>query len=410
MGGVFEELRRGIEGVEASGDPAALEELLFLRQRLDARIAESVAEVEVGERWALDGSVSMAAWLRRHGGMTGRDAHRAVRTGRRVRRCPALRDAWRAGELSSGQVEVVTANVTDALLEVFAEQEAAVLGELVGRDVADSARFLQGWAMRAKVALGLEGNPPDGDEGTAHLSPMLDGTGRLDATLDPDGHLTVSTALRLAESPDAEGEQRTAAQRRHDALVDVCQHFLDHQHTKPGGRHRPHLNVVVDAGECHETGPGRTLERAPLAPALIRSIACDANVHRVLLGPRSEVLDYGRATRIISPALYTALVLRDGGCRFPGCDRPADWCDGHHVTHWQDGGPTDLANLALLCRRHHRRVHSTGWHCKLLPDATVEVTRPDGQVMTSDPPGAGPAAPGARSGGPPGTTLNRPQG
>jgi len=81
----------------------------------------------------------------------------------------------------------------------------------------------------------------------------------------------------------------------------------------------------------------------------------------VLGGPPAEPLDLGRATRTISPAQRRALAIRDGGCRFPGCSAPPIWCDGHHVIHWLDGGRTDLANLVLLCRRHHRAVHEGGW-------------------------------------------------
>jgi len=56
-----------------------------------------------------------------------------------------------------------------------------------------------------------------------------------------------------------------------------------------------------------------------------------------------------------------ALIARDKGCRFPGCDMPAAWTDGHHVKHWPDGGPTELSNLLLFCRRHHRLFHEGGW-------------------------------------------------
>jgi hypothetical protein len=315
--GVFEELRRAIEEVEPPAEPESLAELLALRQRLDARIAQSVAEVEAGERWALDGSVSMAAWLRRHGGCTGGDAHKTVLTGRRVRRCPALRAAWRDGRLTSGQVAAVTANVTDPLLELFAHQESAVVGLIEGLDVRGTATAMRTWAMRAKIALALDGKDPE-DERKAHLSPLLSGTGRLDASLDAEGHLTVATALRLAESRDAEGEERSPARRRHDALVDVCQHFLDHQQVKLGGRHRPHVNVVVRAEDQHEQGPGRTLHGVPLPSSAIRALACDANLHRVLVDQDSSILDYGRATRIIPPALYTSLVLRDGAAGSPG--------------------------------------------------------------------------------------------
>jgi hypothetical protein len=84
---------------------------------------------------------------------------------------------------------------------------------------------------------------------------------------------------------------------------------------------------------------------------------CDADVSRVVMQGESEILDLGRATRVPTPAIRHALVIRDGGCRFPGCDRPPQWCDAHHIVHWLHGGPTALANLILLCRYHHTRVY-----------------------------------------------------
>src|SRR5947207_1071753 len=91
---------------------------------------------------------------------------------------------------------------------------------------------------------------------------------------------------------------------------------------------------------------------------------------------------------------FRALAVRDGGCRFPGCARPVSWCEAHHVVPWEDGGPTDRANLVLLCWRHHHDfAHHPRWQLKLLPDATVEVTTPDGRMLTicpRPPPDAGP--------------------
>ena len=89
-------------------------------------------------------------------------------------------------------------------------------------------------------------------------------------------------------------------------------------------------------------------------------MTCDACISRVITGGRSEVLDVGRSTRTIPIAMWRALVARDRGCSHPLCDRPAAWCDGHHVVHWADGGETKLENLRLLCRRHHRMVHEGG--------------------------------------------------
>jgi hypothetical protein len=383
---VFDELHAAIEELEAPVDERALAELIALRDRLDARITAAVGEFDSAELWDVDGSTSMAAWLRRHTSMTPGDAKRTAVTASRVRRCPALQEAWSGGRLSSGQVAVVVANVSDATVELFEQHEAGVVANLVGLDIRDTTIAMRSWAMRAEVALALEGKDPTEPTGTLHLSRFGDGNGRLDGNLDAEGLLVVGTALRVAESRDAEGEARTPAQRRCDALVDVCRFFLDHQKVRLGARHRPHLNVVSDLPALAAAEPGRTLGGMPLSGAAIRQIACDANVHRVITDGQSAILDFGRATRTIPPAVFTALALRDVGCRFPGCDRPGEWCEGHHIQHWQDGGATDLSNLVLLCSRHHHVIHDRRWELKLLPSGVVEVTDPRGRCWSSDPP------------------------
>ncbi|MEA2827690.1 MAG: hypothetical protein QOG43_2129 [Actinomycetota bacterium] len=100
---------------------------------------------------------------------------------------------------------------------------------------------------------------------------------------------------------------------------------------------------------------------------------------------RSGILDYGTATRTIPANLWNALVIRDEHCRFPGCDRRSAWCEGHHVRWVTHGGATDIDNLVLLCSRHHHRLHQPDWQAKLLPDATFEVTDPNGMVRATSP-------------------------
>jgi hypothetical protein len=93
-------------------------------------------------------------------------------------------------------------------------------------------------------------------------------------------------------------------------------------------------------------------------------------------GAPRQPLDVGRASRVITPAQRSALAVRDGGCVFPDCDRPLSWCEGHHLRHWLNGGPTDLANLALLCRAHHRAIHEGGWRLRRQPDGHLTATPP----------------------------------
>ena len=96
----------------------------------------------------------------------------------------------------------------------------------------------------------------------------------------------------------------------------------------------------------------------------------------VLLGRESEPLAVGRASRVIPAALRRALAARDGSCRFPGCDRPAAWTDGHHLTHWADGGETSAGNLVLRCRPHHRKVHEGGWRLAWGPEQALVAVPP----------------------------------
>src|ERR1019366_8882127 len=75
----------------------------------------------------------------------------------------------------------------------------------------------------------------------------------------------------------------------------------------------------------------------------------------------SNVVDAGRARRLPSPATRRGLQARDGGCVWPGCDRPASWSQAHHLQSWAQGGSTDLQNLVLVCRAHHWKIHEGGW-------------------------------------------------
>jgi hypothetical protein len=119
----------------------------------------------------------------------------------------------------------------------------------------------------------------------------------------------------------------------------------------------------------------------PVAPDVARRLACDASVRRVVMTPGSEPLDVGRRTSVVPAAMRRAVIVRDRDCRFPGCERPHSWCDAHHVVHWADGGPTSLANLLLLCRRHHGMVHRTGGFRLTLEEGVPVFRRPDGSVL-----------------------------
>ena len=119
----------------------------------------------------------------------------------------------------------------------------------------------------------------------------------------------------------------------------------------------------------------------PVPVEVARRLACDASVVRVVTAGGSEPLDLGRMTRVPSKAQRRAVILRDGHCRFPGCDRPPAWDDVHHILHWPDGGPTDLGNLILLCRRHHVLCHARDGFRLAVEDGRPVFRRPDGSVL-----------------------------
>ena len=108
----------------------------------------------------------------------------------------------------------------------------------------------------------------------------------------------------------------------------------------------------------------------------MRRLACDAGILPAVLGTDSEVLDVGRTQRLVTAAIWKALVLRDRHCRFPGCRRLPIACDAHHLIHWADGGDTSMDNLVLLCRAHHTVIHQTGWQVRLNPTDRLPEFRP----------------------------------
>ncbi len=144
---------------------------------------------------------------------------------------------------------------------------------------------------------------------------------------------------------------------------------------------------VTSAAWLSGSLPGELVDGSPVASESIASLLCDSVFHRLITKGRSVILDFGVATRVVSDGLFSALVLRDRHCRHPGCDRPAKWCEAHHVIPVSEGGPTDLANLVLKCSRHHHIGHKPGWSEKMEPDGSLRITDPSGRTFVTYPPG-----------------------
>jgi hypothetical protein len=374
-----------VEGLDLRPDGEEIAAAIRLRDVLDAKINAAVATYDAQGRCVLDGAVSPTGWLKASARMSGPAAASLVKVARRLQQLPVTKRSWLDGSLSGWQVQAIVANVDDTTIEQLAAQERDLIPLLRPLTVADTATAMRVW--KANADLLNQDTPTRELDRSAHLSELLDGRGRLDADLDPEGFQLARAALRLAESPDADGETRTAARRRGDALTDIFRFFLDHHTDKPKNRNRPHVSLVVDWDRYARGFGGTHLDGSPASPALVRKTLCDAGVHRVVTTGGSVIIDYGTTTRLFSDAQFQALALRDQHCRHPGCDRPPPWCEAHHVIPVEDGGPTDLTNGVLKCSRHHHIGHLPGWTEKLEPDGTLHLTAPDGRTWTTTPPG-----------------------
>ncbi|GLY38483.1 hypothetical protein Amsp01_045070 [Amycolatopsis sp. NBRC 101858] len=136
--------------------------------------------------------------------------------------------------------------------------------------------------------------------------------------------------------------------------------------------------ALGNTGPAPKPGVGRAAlaDLGTISAAEARIHACDCMLIPAVLGTTSEPLDLGRQRRLISTPLRRALYLRDRGCAFPGCHRPPRHCQGHHIRHWADGGPTELGNLVLMCAHHHRLLHRSGWQVRIAADGLPEFLPP----------------------------------
>ncbi|MFN2543471.1 MAG: HNH endonuclease, partial [Actinomycetota bacterium] len=139
--------------------------------------------------------------------------------------------------------------------------------------------------------------------------------------------------------------------------------------------------VDVDTLREMRDGTSELEHTGPVPLEVAKRLACDASITRVVMSGRSQPLDVGRKTPVVPPALRRAVIARDKHCRFPGCDRPAAWCDVHHIVPWEEGGPTCLENLMLMCRRHHRMLHKPHGFRLEMEDGFPVFRRPDGSIL-----------------------------
>ncbi|WP_265445686.1 HNH endonuclease signature motif containing protein [Flexivirga meconopsidis] len=182
------------------------------------------------------------------------------------------------------------------------------------------------------------------------------------------GDSTVATSANRTVRDD-----RTPGKRRADALVELVTAGakVAAGEAAPVGSAATVL-LTMDLKSLTEGIGGATTPAGDVFDAgAARRAACDADLIPAVLGGPSQPLDVGRRERLVTKGLRAAVLIRDGGCTFPGCDRPPGFCEVHHVTPWWAGGTTSLTNSAMLCCRHHQEVHRRGFTARVRPDGVT---------------------------------------
>ncbi len=293
----------------------------------------------------------------------------------------SLRHAETLAEAVAGLDQSAAAAIEAAVLDKAAEQTLPAFRRSVARAVAtaDARRAEQrrehGMARRR-----------------VSLRPVGDGMAELWALLPAEGAATIIAAVTALAAETARGDERTAEQRRADALVDLGVAALHDPLLPKAQGLRPCIQVTVALSTllgCDEQ-PGELTGYGPIPAAVARRLAADptGTWRRLVTDPLSgALLDYARSVYRPPADLADFVLARDQTCTFPGCARPAHRCDLDHETAYDDGGRTAEPNLAALCRRHHRAKHEAGWSVHRDPHTRISHwTSPTSHTYRSEPP------------------------
>lgn len=330
-----------------------------------------IAQAEKSLVRTLLGAKSAHGWLKTAADVPSWQGRARLQLGHALETRPATAAAFAAGEITMDAATVVC----QAIEALPASVPAAMTGEieelLLATAHQEGTRALTRRAMEITYRFApevLEEQEQAAREARfLTLTTRADGTVTLRGQLDKEaGALAVAVLGPLAAAaPATDGmpDLRDTSARYADAFVQLCQLTTPALPQVRGERPNVAITMSLESLEQKVAGcaPGMLDTGIALSIEATRRVLCDANVIPIVLGGHGEPLDVGRLTRTIPTAIRRALVARDQGCAFPGCDRPASWCDAHHCKHWSDGGDTALGNLCLVCAHHHDVVHHDSW-------------------------------------------------
>jgi hypothetical protein len=367
---------------------AVVEGCQAVRSVLRALEAQAIAEIDTRDvaRESL-GWGSTADWLTHLAGIRHGQGKQTVEHAHElVNERPATLAALVEGRISPEQADVVL----NAVDQLPGDPETRERGEQL---LLDQAARLTATELQRRGRGVIQVIDPDGTERqrelqqaredrVAHLRRFLsitdDGAGGISVKgrgSVEDG-ATLRAALLPLTAPVPTVDPQTCEQvpdprdygvRLWDALIQHAQTALDANIPPDSHGARPRVAVTTDLDTLRGlvAEAGRTEDGLELAPAAVRRLACDADIIPVALGGAGVVLDVGRSYRLVTAPIWTALVVRDRHCAFPGCRRPPIMCHAHHIVSWASGGATKLSNLVMLCGHHHRTIHQTPWRVRM---------------------------------------------
>ena len=344
---------------EAARLEAEIAEVCGVINAATARLVRLIGQVLETESWAGWGIRSPEQWVAWKCGVGRARARSLVAMARRLPELPETRASFEAGALAEDQVAVVARHApasTDVEVAELARQ--ATVHQL--RRALGSYRFADE-PKTTEPDADHRAEPPE-EPRRVSFGFDDDGAWRLSAVLPADEGALWERALAearesLFRAQQSDGHDRSTKVSWADALVAVADRSL-----AASGAGRPHRDrhlVMVHVGAAPDGAVGGHLHLGPELPAGLRQyLSCDARVRAVFESGGTPV-SVGRSYRTVPDRTRIVIEERDGGCRVPGCDRKR-WLHVHHIRHWEDGGPTDTANLLALCSLHHRLLHRGG--------------------------------------------------
>jgi hypothetical protein len=384
--------------LDADGVRAMLIACRRLRSQLDGAEARLIAAGQRLGAFKHGGAFDAPSWMRDHLGSSVRDARTRTELAERLDSLPETTAALASGDITLEHAAVVARTADERHREAVVADEASLVAQAKATSADRFAKDVRAFVDRIDADGGLVRCERLRARRSASMHVRPDGMGVTVLELDPESHAwwrsalgTFAEQLWRADHPKSNEpmpvEERSNRQRLADAAIEMARRALATgpaaaREVRPVVIARFDRDVLVEQlriVDAEITGVG------PVPAATARRLACDCDVLPVVLGGKREVLDLGRSARLPNRAVRRALLARDIGCRWVGCDRPHEWCEAHHIVEWETGGVTALWNLVLLCSRHHHMVHEGGWRLTGTADR-ITIRRPDGTVFHCDPP------------------------